>query len=57
MGAGHLPFGSAGYFQLDNYGPFILTICAWMEYEVPQKEHFILRAEVLLPVQEQPQVY
>jgi hypothetical protein len=28
-----------------------------MEYEVPQKEHFILRAEVLLPVQEQPQVY
>jgi hypothetical protein len=32
MGAEHLPFGSASYFQLDNYGPFILTICAWMEF-------------------------
>ena len=27
MGVRHLPFGSASYFQLDNSGPFILTIC------------------------------
>jgi hypothetical protein len=27
------------------------------EYEVPKKEHFILRAAILLPVQDQPQVY
>lgn len=27
------------------------------EYEVPKNEHFILRAAVLLPVQDQPQVY
>jgi len=27
------------------------------EYEVPKKEHFILRVAVLLPIQDQPQVY
>jgi len=27
------------------------------EYEVPKKEHFISRAAVLLPIQDQPQVY
>jgi hypothetical protein len=27
------------------------------EYEVPKNEHFILRAAVLLLVQDQPQVY
>jgi hypothetical protein len=32
MGAGHLPFGFASYFQLDSYGPFILTIYAWIEF-------------------------